>query len=796
MRFLKGLRLFTIALFLPAFGVVPALLISGCGAPHITYLSINPGRTSVALGESVTFKVTANYSDGTSEDVTAVTSWTTLNPSIATISTSGVANSVALGSATVVAIALGKSAAASLIVSKAALTAISVTSPGSFITLGLSAQLKAEGTYTDKSVQDITGQVSWSPADPSIATVSSTGLAVSKAVGSTQVTASLNKIRGSGQISVSAPALATIVVRSRDVSVPLGVTEQFSAIGTNTDGSTVDLTSTATWSSSAPGVLSINAAGLATTEAAGATSITAAVAGISGVMSFTVSPAALVSIAVTASQLSLPMGSSGQLSATGTYTDKTTRDITGLVTWTSSAPTVVSVNNGGTVQAESVGTAGVSAMSSNIMGSTNLSVSQAALVSISLSVGHSSLPVGTSEQLSATGTYTDKTTKDITGSVTWTSSAPSVISVSNGGAVQAKSVGAAGVSAISSNVMGSTKLSVSPAALVGIAISSGSEIIPLGNTLQLSAIGTLTDGSTQDLTSSVSWTSSSPKVVTIQGAGLVAGLSIGTAGVTASSGNISGVKNLSVSAPVLSSIKISPASPTAPLGSTLQLTVTGAYSDGSTQDVSQQAIWSVDDPGVATITPGGVVSALQVGTTGIGASVNGVQTADILNVQPLLTVAYFDATSGIGSTIRVTNPGTTGKDLCTMIYVFDRDQQMSECCGCLISQDGLLTLSLQKDLLKNPLTGVASTSGTVMLVSAQLPSSGGCNASSMTPAGNIVAWATHLSQVKSGGVSSAEAPFSSSPLGTSESSSLQSQCLFIQQLGSGQGLCSCGSGLP
>jgi hypothetical protein len=170
------------------------------------------------------------------------------------------------------------------------------------------------------------------------------------------------------------------------------------------------------------------------------------------------------------------------------------------------------------------------------------------------------------------------------------------------------------------------------------------------------------------------------------------------------------------------------------------------------------------------------------------------QTSDTVTVQPLLAVAYFDATSGVDSTIRVTNPGTTGQDLCTMIYVFDQDQQMSECCGCLVSQDGLLTLSLKKDLLSNPLTGVASKAGTLMLVSAKQLSVGGCDAASMTPAGTVSGWATHLPQSKTGALSSAETPFSGSPLGTAQSSSLQAQCSFIQQLGSGQGLCGCGSG--
>jgi len=771
------------------------LFVSACGAPHLTYLTITPARTSISVGQTATFRVTANYSDGSSEDVTASTAWITSNPKIATINTNGVASSLARGSATITAIAYGKTGSASLTVSNAALTSISVTSPGSSVAVGQSMQLKAEGTYTDKSVQDITDQVSWSTANPTVATISSTGLVASKSVGSTEITASLNSVKGSDQITVSAAALVSIAVRSKDTGVPLGESEQFNAIGVYTDGSTLDLTSTADWSSSAPGILSISAGGLGISKAVGQASIAGTVNGIKGTTSFSVLPANLVSIAVSAGASSLPLGSSEQLTATGTYSDKSTKDITGLVTWASSDPGVASVGNGGTMEAKSIGPAIISASSSNITGSASLNVLNAALVSIALSANNPSLPVGNSERLTATGTYTDKTTRDITGSVTWSSSAPSVVSVSSGGTVQAKSVGSAAVSATSSsNITGRVNLSVSSAVLVAISISSTSESLPIGETMQLGAAGTFTDGSTRDLTGSVNWVSSSPTVLSIKATGLVAGISVGAAGVTASSGSISAVKNLNVSAPVLSSIKLAPAAPTVPLGSSLQLTITGTYSDGSTQDVTQQVSWNIDDSRIASLTPGGVVSGLQVGVTGVEASLNGVQTSDALTVQPLLAVAYFDATSGVDSTIRVTNPGTTGQDLCTMIYVFDQDQQLSECCGCLVSQDGLLTLSLKKDLTGNPLTGVPSRSGTVVLVSAQQMSSGGCNASSVTPAGTVVAWTTHLPQSKSGMISSAEAIFSTSPLSPTLSSSLQAQCSFIQQLGSGQGLCGCGSG--
>ncbi|MBV8281305.1 MAG: Ig-like domain-containing protein [Candidatus Eremiobacteraeota bacterium] len=254
------------------------------------------------------------------------------------------------------------------------------------------------------------------------------------------------------------------------------------------------------------------------------------------------------------------------------------------------------------------------------------------------------------------------------------------------------------------------------------------------------------------------------------------------------------MQGFSVSGAAISSLSIVPAAPTLPLGTSMQLKVNGTFTDGSIHDVTQQVAWNVNAPAVASISGGGLATGLQVGSTGIVASLNNIDTSDTITVQPLFTVAYFDAVSGVDSTIRITNPATTEQSLCAMVYVFDQDQQMSECCGCLISDNGLLTLSLNKDLLSNPLTGVQSKSGTMMLVSASEPASGLCNASTITPAGAVLAWSTHLPQ--SGTTSSSEVPFSSAPLTSTLSAALQAQCAFIQQLGSGQGLCSCGGSKP
>ena len=782
----------TTYLFASASGTSTAASLSVSKAA-LTGISITAPASPILLGQTAQLRAIGTYTDKSVQDITNEVSWGAAQPAVLSVSATGLVVSKAVGNTDVTASLNSVSASSQIAVSPAGLVSVAVLGKDAVVALGVTEQFSALGVYTDGSTADLTGVANWMSSAPGVVSFNAPGIAVARAVGSASISASVGGVVGGANLSVSSAALVSIAVGVSRASLPLGSTGQLTATGTFTDGSTRDLTGSATWTSASPGVVAISASGAVTAKSLGVAGISASSAGITASVNLSVVSAALVSIAVNASHSALPLGSLGQMTATGTYTDGSTQDLTGLATWSSTSPAIVAVSGGGAITAKSLGVAAVSASSSGVTGSASLNVLPAALVAIAVNASHASLPLGSTGQLTATGTFTDSSTKDITGSATWTSAAPGVVAVANDGTVTAKSTGATAVSASSSGITGSMNLSVSAAALVSLQVSSMSVAVPVGDTLQLGAMGTFTDGSLQDLTASVKWTSSSPEVATVQSSGLVTGLATGSATVTASSGTVRAVETLTISAPVLSSLALSPAGPTVPLGGSLQLTVVGTYSDGSTQDVTQQISWNLDNAAIASITPGGLVTGLQVGTSGIEATLNGVQTSDTLTVQPLLSVGYFNATSGIDSTIRITNPGTTGQNLCGMLYVFDQSQQMSECCGCTILPDGLLSLSLQKNLLSNPLTGVASKAGTIMLVTADPSSNPSCNASAITPAGTAIAWSTHLSAPQAGSTLSAEEPFSSSPLGATLSSALQAQCSFIQQLGSGQGLCTCGS---
>jgi hypothetical protein len=76
--------------------------------------------------------------------------------------------------------------------------------------------------------------------------------------------------------------------------------------------------------------------------------------------------------------------------------------------------------------------------------------------------------------------------------------------------------------------------------------------------------------------------------------------------------------------------------------------------------------------------------------------------------QPEMNIVYFHLPqNGPDTTIRISNPGLSGPDLCAVIYVFDQKQQLVECCGCPVKViDGLLVLSLRNDLMANRLTAI------------------------------------------------------------------------------------------
>src|SRR5262249_29171963 len=140
-----------------------------------------------------------------------------------------------------------------------------------------------------------------------------------------------------------------------------------------------------------------------------------------------------------------------------------------------------------------------------------LTVTPAVLESIAVTPANPSVPKGETEQFTATGNYSDNSTQNLTNQVTWASGTTAVATISNAAGSQglptALATGTSTISATFSGLPGSTLLTVSPAALVSIAVAPSAPSVPKGKTQQFTATGTFSDNSTQDLTSQVTWAS-------------------------------------------------------------------------------------------------------------------------------------------------------------------------------------------------------------------------------------------------------------------------------------------------
>ena len=600
--------------------------------------------------------------------------------------------------------------------------------------------------------------------------------------------------------TLTPPNLVSIALSPSNPTVPLDTGQQLIATGTFSDGSTEQLASV-TWSSSNPASVGITGdasnmgAAYALGSVGGTATVSACAGSVCGSTTVTVGPPALVSIAVAPSNGIIPAGESLPFAATGTYSDGSKKNLTASVTWSSSDPYVAMITSGGVASAWAMGTTSINATVGSVSGTANLTVTPAVIVGLNITPAALFMSVGSSLQLQAIATLSDGSMREMNANVAWSLQGTGIATVSSAGMVTADQVGAATILAQTSGFTASASLAVAPVSALNI-VPATLSLAP-GTSSQLQAIATLSDGRMQDLTAILAWSSTQPGIASVSSGGLVTALQVGSTTILAGGNGVTGSVSLTVAAPTALNIVPSPLSMV--LGSSSQLQAMATLSDGTTENITGTGTvaWSSAQPGIASVNSGGMATANQVGATTILAEAGGVTGSVSVTVTPLLLVNYFDAayaqTSGIEGTVRLTNTGLTGGNLCAMVYVFDQHQVLNECCGCSVSDSGLLTLSLLNDLTANPLSGTLPQAGMIEVVSSDPTQNPQCDPGSLAPTGIIVGWEANPQPDGDGTFQVTERSFTQVPLG-GEGTVLQNECSYLKQLGSGAGICTCGSG--
>jgi uncharacterized protein YjdB len=288
------------------------------------------------------------------------------------------------------------------------------------------------------------------------------------------------------------------------------------------------------------------------------------------------------------------------------------------------------------------------------------------LDSVQVSPATQTLAVGQTAQFAASGTYgngSHPSSKDITGAVTWTSSTPSVATVSASGLTTAVGAGSTTIIASAAGFKGPVTASatvivtapsgggVAGGSIVSISVIPGAQSVSSPNqTSQFIAIGTTSSGATEDLTGQVTWRSSSPQIATIGAAtGLATAVGQGTVTITAiytngaSGTSVTGTASFTVTGGTteqFTAVSITPGSQAlSASGQTGQFIAIGTSgSTGLQEDVtsSTQIKWSSSIPSIATVSASGLVTPIAVGSTTI--------TAELINTDASVVSATASVT--------------------------------------------------------------------------------------------------------------------------------------------------------
>ncbi len=217
-------------------------------------------------------------------------------------------------------------------------------------------------------------------------------------------------------------------------------------------------------------------------------------------------------------------------------------DQAGQSTWTSSNSAIASISNSGLATGLAPGTVTITAtVPGGVLGSTTLTVGAPAVTGLSISPNPIQLALNTRRQLAATATFLNGANQDVTTQVNWSTGNPAVAQVSTTGELIAVGPGQTTVTATQGSTLATAVATVSSASLQSVSFSPAVSSLRVGQQIQLTATGTFSDGSVQDITNSASWTSSNPNVAGVSNVvpkGLLNGASPGPATIQASIGEV------------------------------------------------------------------------------------------------------------------------------------------------------------------------------------------------------------------------------------------------------------------
>jgi trimeric autotransporter adhesin len=447
--------------------------------------------------------------------------------------------------------------------------------------------------------------------------------------------------------------------------VSIGETRQLT--GTALDAAGKPLQLTLQFTSSVEAVATVSASGLVTAVSDGTTAIKAALGDYSASLDLTVAQAT-ASMVVTPASIRVPPGEepaffSDALDALGHPM------LNGPVpVWSSSDPALLTVDASGRGAVSGAAPTGATARaiaSAGAIASTGggvITVDPAAVYveGILIAPGYQNVLSSLGETVQLTAEASNHRLGDVTAQVTigWTSSDPTIATVTATGLVTAVANGNVTITASVSGASASAPVNVTQEASAVVVLTSGgarsATISSLGDTVQL--VATADDpGGHPVAGASFTWSSDNASVATVDATGLVTAVKNGTANITAKVGNNRGLALPVTVQQQLSFVDVTGGTAFLDAGTTLQLGANPRDGKGNTIAGAAAATWTSSNAAVATISTTGLVTAVAAGSVTFSATVSGVTGTATLKVVPAPAIVEWNfGTAAAGSTVTIT----------------------------------------------------------------------------------------------------------------------------------------------
>ncbi len=465
-------------------------------------------------------------------------------------------------------------------------------------------------------------------SDPTVATVSNAGLLTALAPGTTTVAATISGRSATSIVNVLPSAVSLVQVTPASRSLFVGNRLALEARLFNNRGASLT-DRRVTWSSSDNQIASVSSDGLVSALSPGADTITANSDGKSGSAVVTGARVPVSILTIAPQRDTIDVGATRQLSATAT--DSVGGLLVGrLVSWSTSNSAIATVSSAGLISAIAPGTVTVSALSEGITGVSNIVVRLRPVAAIAITPTSSTLPVGNFQQIIAT--VSDANGNVLNGrTVSWQSTNPSVATVTGAGVVAAIAPGNAVITATSEGRSANATVQVKPVAVAQVQLSPAGASVLVAGTIQLTATPLSSSGVA--LTGrTVTWTSASPSIASVNASGRITGVSPGIAAIRATIDGVTGTSTITVNAAPVASISISPSGATISPNGSVQLTAVLKDEAGNVL-TGRSVEWSSSNESIAFVTSTGMTHGFRAGAVTITARSEGMSGTAIVVVR-------------------------------------------------------------------------------------------------------------------------------------------------------------------